>query len=162
MSAKAAVKAKKKPEDILAFCSRCFATSEGGSWGGGPDVVGDRSLCSNCGANNSHVKIPRWAIDSIREQASWVGKRYYAHDEDKERYEEIKALRALVTEYPGRSAEKVRLDRPDDEGMWMVSQDLPDNRQTSVTVKAKSAEGALAKARLLLPYIPRNALKPKA
>lgn len=161
MSVKAAVKPKNNLEDILAFCPRCFASSEDGSWGGGPDVMNGQSLCSNCGANGSHVMIPRWAVNAIREQASWVGKRYYPHDEDYEHAAEIKALRDLVTVYPGRSAEKIKSDHPDDIDQWWVHQDIPGDKRIAVSVKARSAGEAMKKARLDLPYISKEALEKK-
>lgn len=36
----------------------------------------------NCGSGGL-VPMPEWAVSSIRFQASWVGKRYYPHDEDR-------------------------------------------------------------------------------
>jgi hypothetical protein len=162
VSAKTAEKERiRKLNELLWFCAKCFASNENGSWGGGIDVAQDekRTNCSNCGAWGCAVKIPRWAVESIREQASWVGKRYYPIDEDKARYAEIQALRALVTEFPGRSAEKIPEDHPDDVDQWWVHQELPHGGSTSTSVKAKSAEEALKKGRLLLPYIPKNALK---
>lgn len=77
--------------DVLAFCAGCFASSEDGSW----DLTCDNQYCYNCGTVGT-VQLPRWAVDSIREQASWVGKRYYPADEDKEAAEELAALRALA------------------------------------------------------------------
>ncbi len=163
MTTKTAVKPEKKQDDILAFCAMCFATGEGGSWGESV-VVNEKnkndSHCFNCGAGGIAVQIPRWAVESIREQASWVGKRYYPNDEDLERYDEVKALRALVKKFPYRSVERIP-DRPDDRGSWWVHQELPGGKRTSTTVKAKTAEEAFEKGRLLLPYIPKEALGKK-
>jgi hypothetical protein len=163
MSAKTAAKPKKKPDDIILFCARCFATGEGGSWGGFVDVSkdGKDNHCYNCGAGGCAVKIPRWAVKSICEQASWVGKRYYPSDEDYEHVREVKALRDLVKVYPGRSAEKIVSERHDDADQWWVHQELPGDKRVSVIVKAATANRALEKARLSLPYIPQKELDKK-
>lgn len=140
-------KAPKKSADVLVFCPMCFASNEGGSWGDGCD----EGHCFNCGASNSTVKLPRWAIDSIRQQASWVGKRFYAHDEDKNLYEEIRHLRGTIKEFPGRSVE-----RTEDGTAWWVHQELPGGLRVSIVVEGGTKERALEKGRLELPYVPKK------
>lgn len=130
----------------LDFCPRCFATSESGSW----NHVVECGYCTNCG-NSSTVSLPFWAIESIREQASWVGKRYYPSKEDRQQYAELLALRLLVTESPGRTAEPVE----DDPTRWCVKQALAaGDGWISTMVDASSAAGALDAARASLPYVP--------
>jgi hypothetical protein len=93
----------------LSFCPCCFATEETGSW----DHVVTSGYCMNCG-NGSCVTLPPWAVDSIREQASWVGKRYYPHREDHERNRELRSLRKAIGRWPGRTVESLeRIDEPD-------------------------------------------------
>jgi hypothetical protein len=131
--------------DELYFCPRCFATDEDGSWS---HTTGD-GLCSNCGATGPAVQLPRWAVASIREQASWIGKRYYPHQEDHERDVERRALLARVTEFPGRTVEAAVAP-----GTWCVSQQLVTARTQTVLVTAESPAAALEAARYLLTYVP--------
>ena len=126
----------------ICFCPRCFASEDGGSWGPGATA----SHCANCGAGGSALKLPRWAVQSIREQASWVGKRYYPNQEDKDLAAEIEALRALVPVMPGRSAE------PNEDGSWSVVQKTKTSNIV-VYVEATSASEALRKAHTQLPYV---------
>jgi hypothetical protein len=143
----------KSQDELVYFCAKCFASSDNGSWTNGEAV--DEALCINCGAGGCAVKIPRWAVKSIREQASWVGKRYYANDEDIQNYEELQALRNLVTKFPGRSAEKQK-------DCWWVTQKLPGDKSVTVFVEFSEAPTighAMAKARARLPYIPEEKLK---
>ena len=63
------------------FCVVCFASNEDGSWG--CTTVPEANFCGNCSSNDCLVAIPFWAVESIRQQASWVGKRYYPCDEDR-------------------------------------------------------------------------------
>lgn len=146
------LKAEKKLDhkEPLDFCPVCFASSEGGSWGVG--VIGDH--CMNCGAGGT-VRIPRWAVDSIRAQASWVGRRYYPGPEDRERAAELKALRALPTSFPGRRAVKDK----NEQYRWWVTQDLPGNKNVSSSFKATSAEDAMEASRYSLPYVPAEDLE---
>lgn len=147
--------AQKKREELILFCSTCFASTDNASWNG---EVTD-FMCGNCGAGGPNLKIPRWAVKSIREQASWVGKRFYANEEDIETYEEVRALRAMVKEFPGRSVR-----RGEDGMFWWVTQDKGGGTSTSVMIEkseAKTANGALAKARLQLPYVSEKQLRAK-
>jgi hypothetical protein len=141
---------QKKREELVLFCPCCFASGDGGSWTRGEAVV--PGLCSNCGAGGEDTRLPRWAIDAIRRSASWVGKRYYPCEEDKEHYDEVQALRALVKKFPGRS---VRLG--EDGTFWWVTQEKGGGTSTSIMIEksqAKTAKEALEKARLSLPYVP--------
>lgn len=133
---------------IRHFCVLCFADDRGGSWGGGPEG----GYCSNCGSGGSDIAIPAWAVESIRKNASWVGKRYYPADEDKANYEERVALRMLAGDPPGRTAEPLD-DDDDGHDRWNVSQRLTDNSSISVTVKAPTMKAALEKARSILPWV---------
>ena len=140
-------------KDQLGFCPLCFASSEGGSWGVG--VIGDH--CLNCGAGGT-IEIPRWAVDSIRAQASWVGRRYYPGPEDVENAGELRNLRALPNAFPGRSAEQDKKEKY----RWWVKQELPSetgSKSVSMSVKATSAEDAIEASRYLLPYVPEEDLK---
>lgn len=133
------------------FCALCFADDESGSWG---HVTTPGGLCMNCGTRNSTVHIPVWAVRSIREQASWVGKRFYPHTEDRDAYEERKALLELVPSFPGRSAEECE-DRP---GEWRITQILLVG-SVQRTRKAETADQAMRECGL--PYIPQSVLDKK-
>lgn len=135
--------------ELRDFCALCFADDKSGSWG----HVTTPHYCMNCGAGAA-IRIPAWAVRSIREQASWVGKRYYPHAEDCEAYEERKALLELVPEFPGRSAEEYE-DRP---GEWRVTQILPVG-SVQTTRKADTADQAMRGCGL--PYIPQSVLDKK-
>lgn len=156
MEAKAKAKAQEVDRtEVIEFCPGCFSSSDGGSCGEG--IVGGN--CYNCGAG-SDVRIPRWAVESIRTQASWVGRRYYPGPEDKENAQELKYLRALPKAFPGRSAE------PDKEEKyrWWVKQELPSttgSKSVSTMVKASSTEDAIEASRFVLPYVPAEALNGK-
>jgi hypothetical protein len=138
---------KKDPMAMLVFCPRCLGSSESSSWN---SLIID-GLCGNCG-NGDTIHLARWAIDSIRSQASWVGKRYYPIDEDYEMAAELKNLRALVTDFPGRMAE--RANDPENPRLWWVTQRMKGGKSVSTTVDADSREEALALVRLDLPYCP--------
>lgn len=126
--------------DVVMFCPGCFADEGGGSWAHNVYKTDSGAYCTNCG-NGSCVALPKRAVESIRQQASWVGKRYYPHDEDRERYVERQALLALVTEFPGRSA--VRLADDPDPPSWNVSQIMPDGRQVQTIVRAPDEATAI-------------------
>lgn len=141
-------KAQEKMDEIILFCPRCFASTDNSSWG--EQILED--YCLNCGSGGPSLKIPRWAVKSIRDSASWVGKRYYANEEDKATYEELRRLRATIKEFPGRTATLT-----EDGESWWVTQELGGGRNVSVIIdlkRAKTKEAALEKARLELPYVP--------
>lgn len=135
--------------EVLDFCPGCFATNEGGSWGHGCD----EHYCYNCGFGGT-VKLPRWAVDSIREQASWVGKRYYPHEEDTQTREELTALRSLSPDNPTDTAEW-----NEDGRYYSVYRSDPKNRTRFgvMPIHAGSAEEAIRKAKPRLRYIPPEA-----
>lgn len=89
----AEVEANKRaiPDDWELFCCQCFASESSGSW----DHVVVGSFCANCCGNGTAFPLPKAAIESIRNQASWVGKRYYPHKEDAE----VDALRKDAERY---------------------------------------------------------------
>lgn len=131
---------------VLRFCPACFASSEDGSWG----YTCDEHYCYNCGAGGT-VELPFWAIRSIRKQASWVGKRYYPHEEDRETREELAALRALAPANPHDTAEL------DEEGYYyrVTRRDPVRKVTTTITpIRAGSAEEALRIGAQKLRYIP--------
>jgi hypothetical protein len=149
MEAKSEASEEKNPLELLNFCARCFASDDGGSWGVGT-IDGH---CFNCGAGwTGELKLPRWAVESIRSQASWVGRRYYPGQEDKENYEELRALRSLPKTFPGRTAER-KVDQ-DGKSYWWVTQALGDGKSVSQTREANSAEEAIEATRYSLPYVP--------
>jgi len=131
------------PDELLEFCVCCFASSENGSW----NHTIEGGHCYNCGAGGPETRMPRWAIDSIRKSASWVGKRYYPGEEDRAIQEEIKTLRAMVTTFPGRSVEMC------DPGQWKVTQKTGKGRTTWILINALTEQEAFDKARTLLPYV---------
>lgn len=104
---------------LRSFCVSCFADDISGSWG--HTTVQDR--CFNCGANGGIVSLPEFAVKSIRDQASWIGKRYYPNPEDLEKTAEYRRLMQLVTVFPGRSAVWVKLE--DGRECWEVMQKTP-------------------------------------
>lgn len=122
------------------FCSNCFADDEGGSWGCGTD----RSHCYNCGMGLP-VSIPVEAVRNIRKQASWVGKRYYPHEEDIRELKELAYFRTRAGDPKNRTAEYRH-------GAWFVSQPSGEGKILSIVTQASSAEDALNKVRHLMPY----------
>lgn len=94
-------------KDMLGFCPGCFASTEDGSWG--HVVIGDH--CTNCGANGT-VQLPRWAVDSIRRQASWVGSRFYPSQEDRDLHRELRYLRSVAPEL------HIEVSESDTPGIW--------------------------------------------
>lgn len=130
------------------FCCKCFADERGGSWN---ESVGE-GHCFNCGAGGVTVRIPIWAVDMIRKSASWVGSRYYPNDEDKARYEERKALLALVKKFPGRSAKRTKAG-------WCVHQKVDAHREVMIFSVAATKKAALEEARFVLPYVPVEKFK---
>lgn len=138
--------------NVITFCPRCLGSENDSSWG---ESV-DKNYCYNCGSPST-IDIPEWAVKSIREQASWVGKRYYPHEEDRFASKERKNLLKLVKEFHGRTAVWV-----EDMSTWEVEQKHPDGAGTSVLIDGvKTAAEALEKARNLLPYFPRESFPKK-
>ncbi len=136
------------------FCPACFASEHGGSWNHA--IV--NGYCSNCG-NGSCVSMPIWAIEEIRRQASWVGKRYYPTPEDQEAEEELQTLRGMQTEFPGRSVER----DVDEDGqiLFVVRQITGKGKYSTTYCDARvcgSAEQAWEKARTRLPYVSQEQL----
>jgi hypothetical protein len=130
------------------FCVRCFASESAGSMGGTISPTDKQgALCGNCGAINAAVPLSPKAIESIREQASWVGKRFYPHGEDIDARAERKRLLKQVMTYAGRTAvlapEHVHKDVT-----WFVSQRIGPNASVSVYVQADTAFTAMATDRL--------------
>ena len=134
-------------DSIVDFCPSCFATSESGSWN---HVVVDH-YCNNCGSS-SIIRVPLFAAVEIRRNASWVGKRYYPADEDRELARELALLRGKMTAYHGRSAQLHEgvgwIER-----IFIVTQKLPGNRSVSVFIDAESESQAIEKTRTSLPYV---------
>lgn len=142
--------------DLIWFCCKCFAGEDAASWG---EVLSE--YCMNCGSGGTPIRIPAFAANSIRQQASWVGKRYYANSEDKEAAEELKALRALVPSFPGRTARQAPTFDPAETAHWQVSQRLPNGTCTSIFLPRLSgelSEDAIERSRYFLPYVPESAL----
>jgi hypothetical protein len=152
-----------KSTDLLLFCPQCFASNEDGSQGQviASDQKSVHTICYNCGLNDGAVVLPRGAIESIRKQASWVGKRYYPHAEDMDAIEERYDLLRTIKVFPGRSAKQVS-----DEKYWEVKQLLPDGSSVACYIDgavAHNAEEAIEASRRVLIYIPEEKLKgPKA
>lgn len=134
------------------FCVKCFADERSASWSG--LVIWNH--CLNCGAGGTVVVLAAWAIDSIRQSASWVGKRYYPDDEDVEAHAEKRALRRQMTTFHGRTAREV------EPGRWAVVQQMSSNKTISVSVDADSREQALDRAVELLPWVPEPQPAPAA
>lgn len=128
------------PGEVINFCPSCFASTDNSSWGGEVFVGG----CTNCG-HGPPISMPRWAAEQIRKSASWVGRRYYPSDEDKEDQAERRALLDLVKEFPGRRAEPVDPLVPAVE--WRVVQATAPGRVSYATFIAGSAEEAMEAAR---------------
>lgn len=137
------------PTALVAFCVRCFASSDDSSWG----EVLLKEYCMNCGCNGPHLEIPRYDVKEIRRNASWVGKRYYPAEEDRKNREELERLRSEMTSYPGRSVSPA-----DGEG-WLVKQEKPDGTWISMYVDANSPNDALEKLRIKLPFYKESDLK---
>jgi len=140
------------------FCARCFASDRDSSWG--DPAASDH--CFNCGAGGCTVPIPRWAIKMIRENASWVGKRYYACPEDRELSAELRYLRSLAPPPPGRTVRRADYDGCN-ENDWVVKQEYPDGSSTTTTVRADCDEQARLAGQTALPYpVPQSFGKPSA
>jgi hypothetical protein len=131
--------------EVVPFCPGCFASSYDGSWG----HICDESHCFNCGAGPT-VMLPRWAVESIRRQASWVGKRYYPHEEDIAAQKEVAALRAFAPPDPTDTVEECG------EGQFSVWRRSADGTRIGLVSVAGTKADALAAARLRLRYVPEN------
>lgn len=129
---------------LIPFCPGCLGSIDDSSWG---ELVAE-GYCCNCG-NASTIMIPRWAVKSIREQASWVGKRYYPHKEDRERSAELEALRALAPDDPERTVKPVE----DPPGHFETKQPT-EKGSLSTWVRAGSLDEAKLKAKVVLPFRP--------
>lgn len=136
----------KTRDEIRQFCVRCFADDRGGSWGDGVHAIAEGgSFCANCCGIGSAFPLPQWAVDSIREQASWIGKRYYPHDEDVEKAAEVRYLRSIA---PPPESTAVHLES----GGWNVTQG-----RVSTIIDAPSEARAKEIGREILPYpVPRT------
>ena len=129
-----------RKEEIY-FCPCCFGSADNSSWG---ECVDD--YCYNCGSGST-LKIPRWAVESLRKQASWVGKRYYPHEEDVDSQKELRLLRSLMPDNPEDEV------TPTEGGYWSVERRTSPTRTTSVLLLASSREDAMKKAKVMLPYV---------
>lgn len=141
---------REESERPVWFCPRCLASEEDGSWGGSVD----ENFCSNCSASGSGIRVPLWAVRSIREQASWVGKRFYPHTEDGDLARERAALRDAMQTFPGRAARPIE----GSPGEWWVDQYTDTGSRHSVMVTAPDEQAALAYARTRLPWFPNPKL----
>jgi hypothetical protein len=129
---------------LIPFCPACLGSGDDSSWG---ELISE-GYCCNCG-NASTIMIPRWAVKSIRQQASWVGKRYYPHEEDFEQHAELEALRALAPDDPERTVKPVE-DQP---GRFETKQPT-EKGSLSTWVNAGSLDEAKLKAKVVLPFRP--------
>lgn len=134
------------------FCVHCFASDTDGSWDHMVNGDNCQNYCTNCGGAQTSVEIPRWAVEEIRKNASWVGKRYYPHEEDTERRVELEALRRTIKVFPGRIAAPIEREG-DEEQRYRVIQPLSAKKNIEITINADSEEIALNKAKTMLPYV---------
>ena len=145
------------------FCVCCFASEDGGSWGGGP--IRGVGHCTNCGAGGSSFQLPRYAINEIRRNASWVGSRYYPSDDDHERHAELRELRSTVKHFPGRTVEYKEPDPQDRyKGYWLITQRMTPTKTRSLMLdadRASTPEKALEVTKCDLPYVPEERLSDK-
>ncbi len=142
---------------IIDFCPMCFASTDDSSGGG--EIV-PNIYCMNCGGHP--IKAPRWAVQSIREQASWVGKRYYPNEEDTERQREIRYFRAHAPADPADEYKRLEAD-PDDRTQTVYLQltrhyaGQSGTRSTMMPLAddtEATLEAAKTKLRAALPYPP--------
>lgn len=106
--------------------------------------------------------MPIWAIDSIRQNASWVGKRYYPSQEDREQALELRYLRSLAPPPSGRTVKRADYDGSNEHD-WVVKQEYPDGSSVTTMVKADFDEQAWLAGQIALPYpVPQSFSKPSA
>ena len=129
------------------FCPCCFADEGSGSMDHLVIPTTTGCHCTNCGASGG-VQLPSWAIERIRQSASWVGKRFYPNEEDIQAREERKALHELVSEWPGRVVDST----PHETLGWKVTQLLPNGNSVSTYKVAPDARTAARNCGLL--YVP--------
>lgn len=138
--------AEEKPDDaIRLFCPRCFASDLDGSWG----CLADEAFCANCGAVGCTVRLPAWAVREIRTQASWVGKRYYPHNEDRQHAAELAALRTRAGVPPDREAKRL------EDGRWCIRQPLASGWieiWVAATGTSETERDVLVRTVALLPF----------
>lgn len=133
----------------ISFCPQCFACERSGSC----DHVVVGGHCTNCG-NTATVMLPAWAVDSVRKNASWVGKRFYPCQEDLDRAEELSDLYAIVEEFPGRTATRC----VDSTNHYTVTQMLPGGNGRRVINTSIGASPQEAMRRSGLRYVPAHKL----
>lgn len=137
---------KQQFDDMLDFCPRCFASSENGSWG----HVTHSDMCENCGVVGASIRIPRYAVGFIREQASWVGKRHYPHKEDLDTARELQFLRSIAPDHDIVVEERKHLD-PDNRGRYVTSYAV---RRGRISIGPfDSPEEARSHGKIKLPYL---------
>lgn len=138
---------------MVTFCVLCFSSEE------------PEGHCMNCGANGSTVGLPRWAVDDVRKNASWNGRRKWPNDEDRDAAAELRWLRTTVARRApdlceGRvvdDGDRPGLTRAPSPGNWVVHQQQPGGLWTQTSV-AKLPGEAYEQAKLrtahLLPVNP--------
>lgn len=131
----------------VAFCVRCFASEDSGSW----CATGSQTWCANCSAGGTLILIPEYAIKSIREQASWVGRRYYPSEEDLHRQAELKRMREALPIPHNRTASYVA-----ESDRWVVSQPLLTGQVRQVMVVSADEDDALQKTKAQLPWLAKD------
>lgn len=145
-----AAKVTQPASESVWFCPMCFADSNGGSWNGGVD----EHFCTNCSASGTGILVPAWAVKSIRAQASWVGKRYYPNDEDREAWAERRLLRASVAELSRLTVARCEYDNGDPK-RWSAKVVTNAGSMTSTSFDAGlTIDEATAKAKVSLPFVP--------
>lgn len=135
-------------DELTAFCPQCFATSEDGSWGQTSEYIDYKNnYCSNCGLNGAIIQISKWAASEIRKSASWVGKRYYPDQEDKDIKRELFLLRSMTKDFPGR-----KVEGPDMDNFYTIIQEQSSGRKLFISGKFQSKDEAFEWAKTRLPY----------
>lgn len=142
-------------KDKLFFCTRCFACSDGGSWGGGVH----QEFCENCCSSGANPSLTRGEIDDIRQSAAWVGKRYYKDDESIKEYEELRLLRSKMPLNPHDRITHRQAERQPDgtvfEASWNCERFYDGNLKTSTSIgfqKAPTREEAAIEFNKMMRY----------